>query len=256
VQVGARIINIKIIHIMKLNAILKGAFARFSKKGKKSRSKSSPTSSTNLKKEWESDYVIETGTKIDGVQYYYHKDIMATPCQRYLYLSNFLQEYDMRFDREYLLQEIEAREKLELGIANQFTVKNNSLNLLKAANDLEKLRKLTMQSKERLELVFEPDLIYKIASVVLFDKKENPGFYDAKYGTEKIKKWKEAKATDFFLTMPLNQLLRLNELSQTDLETYLKVASEVKKEHLESISTILSSKAMMPDLLPLSQSET
>lgn len=209
-------------------------------------------SKTDYAKLWQSDYVIEKGPIILGVQYFYHKDIMATPCQRYLYLSNYLQEYDMKFDREYLLQEIEAREKTELAIEALFTVKDGGINLAKVLNKIGELKKLTLQAKERLELIIEPDVIFKIASVVLFDIKENPGFYDAKHGIEKVQKWKKGEATDFFLTMPLQKLLNLRNLSDKDLTTYLQVAKAMKKVHLDSISTTLSNSQTKGDLLPSS----
>jgi len=206
-------------------------------------------SKTDYAKLWDSDYVIEKGPEILGVQYYYHKDVMQTPCQRYLYLSNYLQEYEMRFDREYLLQEIEARETAEKEIEDLFTVKSGGINLAKVLKKIEGLRKLTLQAKERLELIIEPDVIYKIASVVLFDIHENPGFYDAKHGIEKVQKWRDGNVTDFFLTMPLQKLLNLRNLSQEDLKTYLKVAGEVKKEHLANIFTMLSSSQTKEDLI-------
>ena len=246
-EVAERIGDTNLTQIMKLKSISE-AFSRFTEMARilrhKARSKRAPM------KSWDSDYVIEPGPVILGTQYYYHKDIMSTPCQRYLYLSNYLQEYDMKFDREYLIQELEAREKLEQEIENQFVVKGGAINLKKLLDKISDLKKLTMQAKERLELIVEPDVIYKIASVVLFDEKENPAFYDPKHGVEKVQKWRDGEVTDFFLTMPLQKLLNLRKLSEGDLGTYLKVAKAVKKEHLESISTILSSSQMMPDLTP------
>lgn len=231
-----------------LSKFIKEAFSRFTKIGQTLGYKA--PSLVDLKKSWHSDYVIETGPVIAGVQYYYHKDIMSTPCQRYLYLSNFLQEYEMRFDREYLLKEIEAREKLEQQIEDQFTVKGGAINLKRLLDKIGELKKLTMQAKERLELIVEPDMIYKIASVVYFDEKESPGHYDAKYGIEKIQRWRNEKATDFFLTMPLQKLLNLKSLSEGDLETYFQVAKAVKKEHLETIFTTLSNSQTSKDLTP------
>jgi len=231
---------------MKLKSIKEG----FSKLLKEVLTNDHPgLSGKDYAKSWQSDYVIEEGPEILGVQYYYHKDIMATPCQRYLYLSNYLQEYDMKFDKEYLLQEIEAREKAEQQIEDLFTVKSGGINLKKLLDKIGELKKLTMQAKERLELIIEPDVIYKIASVVLFDRKENPGFYDAKYGIEKVQSWRDGKVTHFFLTMPLQKLLNLRTLSEEDLKTYLQVAKAVKKEHLESIFTTLSNNQTTGDLL-------
>jgi cell shape-determining protein MreC len=67
------------------------------------------------------------------------------------------------------------------------------------STDLFELMKLNNQLSERLEFIYDTDLVYKLASVVYFDEKENPEDYDWTYNQKKIDKWKKDKSiNDFF----------------------------------------------------------
>jgi hypothetical protein len=123
------------------------------------------------------------------------------------------------------------------------------LNCINNKNGIQitELSKLTTQLKERLDLIFDVELVYKLASVIYFDENESPYNYDFKYNLEKIKKWKELKLSDFFLQVPMSSIIPLTDLSEQDLDIYMEVSKKINKHHLESIFTMLSEKDKKQD---------
>lgn len=167
---------------------------------------------------------------INGVVYYQFKDISKIKCQRALVVNDWYNELAMRCTRDFLIQHTEAVDKI--------------LNNPKEIN-IGKLAILNQQLKERLDMIYETDIIYKIASVVFFTKDENPYEYDDVLGNEKVKLFKEqVKKKDgwkFFYDRLFKGLIGSTNLSETDLKTYMEVGSQITKKHLETITTILSS---------------
>ena len=166
---------------------------------------------------------IQKVFSINGVNYYQFKDIAKIKCQRALTVNDFYNELTMRATRDFLIQHTEAIEKIL-----------NSNNI-----DIYKVNTLNNQLKERLEMIYETDIIYKIASVVYFTKEENPYEYDDLVGREKIDLFKSQGDAFFFKTLFRN-LIGSVSTSEKDLATYMKVGKEITTEHLKSISTILS----------------
>lgn len=167
---------------------------------------------------------------LNGVAYYQFKDISKVKCQRALVVNDWYNELAMRCSRDYLLAHVEAESKI--------------LNNPKEIN-IGTLAQLNQQLKERLDMIYETDIIYKIASVVFFTKDENPYEYDDVQGAEKVKLFKaEVKKKDgwkFFYERLFKGLIGSTNLSEADLKTYMEVGSQITKKHLETISTILSS---------------
>ena len=158
-------------------------------------------------------------------------DPFNTPCERALDALDIFEEASMRCTRDFLLAHTVAID-----------------NLLKAQTiNIFEIHKLNTQLKERLELIVYPELIYKLASVYYFDETENPYRYDAKYGQEKIKLWKDHGLEDFFLLQPIRKLIPSYELSGINLETYSQITQKIDKVHLESLSTHLSSNQRMAE---------
>ena len=160
---------------------------------------------------------------INGVNYYQFKDIAKIKCQRALTVNDFYNELTMRATRDFLIQHTEAVEKIL-----------NSNNI-----DIFKVNTLNNQLKERLEMIYETDIIYKIASVVYFTKEESPYEYDDLVGREKIDLFKSQGDAFFFKTLFKN-LIGSVDISDKDLATYMKVGKEITTEHLRNISTIMS----------------
>ena len=155
-------------------------------------------------------------------------------CQRALTVNDFYNELTMRATRDFLLLHCEAVDKI---LTNNTKI------------DLGSLFKLNQQLQERLEMIYETDIIYKIASVVFFTKDENPLDYDDLLGREKIALFKEQDKEDkemgFFFGTLFKILIGSTGMSDKDLQIYMEVGSQITKEHLKTISTISSNKSGM-----------
>lgn len=130
-------------------------------------------------------------------------DTFGIPSGRAFHALTYYEEAQMKVEREFLLAYLEAVEK-EL----------NSGQLVKVARHTGILRK-------RLEYIFEPDILYKLASVMFFDASENPYTYDFAYAAKKMELWKKEQVEDFFYGTPLASFLPSFKESGTDLESYI-----------------------------------
>jgi hypothetical protein len=91
---------------------------------------------------------------------------------------------------------------------------------------------------ERMENISNVDLMYKLASVLYFDKKENPYSYDYEYADKKIKAWKKnSDIEDFFLRTPLAEYLPSFDGLPMSITEYTR---EQRKELLRIIKNRLS----------------
>ena len=167
---------------------------------------------------------IEKAFSIAGKGYYQFKDISKMKCNRVLVTNDFYNELTMRATRDFLVKHTEAVEKL---------LNDSEINIFK-------IHQLNQQLKERLEMIYETDIIYKIASVVFFTKEENPYEYDDILGQEKVELFR-AQGDGFFFGKLFKSLIGSTDLSEKDLKTYMTVGQQITSEHLRNISTILSS---------------
>ncbi len=174
------------------------------------------------------DHRIKPSFISGGIQYYEFEDSNSILSGRGFAATNFYKELSMGCTREFLQAHTEAVRSI---------LRNNK------EIDLPGLDKLNMQLIERLEMILDPDTAYKVASVVYFDATENPYSFDYAYAFQKIAKWKKEKVNDFFLQTPVKSLIPSTLWSEETLESYLKVAEAVNKEHLGSIFTMLSGQA-------------
>ena len=169
---------------------------------------------------------------LDGVQYYQFDDAFGMSAQRAFAAIDIFQEVQSRASRDYLIAHNEAMKTL----------------LNSRPIDLTKIANLVNTLDERLTMVFDADLMYKLASVVYFDSSEDPYLYDYKYGVEKIGRFRAAQEKglidNFFLNTPIRQYLPFSDISKDDLEVYTKVGREVTKSHLKFLSDILSKKGL------------
>ncbi len=77
------------------------------------------------------------------------------------------------------------------------------------------------QMKSLTDLAFEPDTVYRLASVIYFDESEDVTKWDKGHNDEKIKAWKGEGTLDFFYKKPFTELMGLKNISETDLRDYL-----------------------------------
>ncbi len=161
-------------------------------------------------------HIIEEAFEVGGVKYYQFSDIFQIPYERGLMALAVYEEVRMRCTREYLQKHVEACRAL----------------LHDDKIDIYKLNLINEQLGDRLNLAFDAEHLYKLASVVFFDEKENPALYEADYCHKKIEFWKKNKElTAFFLQKPLVELIPFLKDADIDLQTYSEMVEKTNKTH-------------------------
>ncbi len=177
-----------------------------------------------------------------GVQYYQLKDLFAQNCLRSFAAISFYEELRMKCTREFLVKHIDKQEELKKGIKNSLTINNGSLNLQLSFELIEESITLDGHIKERLQLIYEPDSVMKLASIVFFDSKEDPLNYDHAHGIEKVNRWKKEGVDGFFLSKHMKDLTDYSSIKEEDLLKYTEVANLMNQEHLNALSSTLLTK--------------
>jgi hypothetical protein len=157
---------------------------------------------------------VEPAFKADGKQYYRFRKETSIPWGRYMYLQTFLKEQELRMDLK-TLHEYVTRIKYAI---------NGSIS---KGVDLITVVKTLGQMESRIELAFEVDTTYRLASVMYFDDQEDLYTYDKAHNDQKIKTWKESRVVDFFYTRPMSELLGLSNLSPEDLQKFIEDQTEL-----------------------------
>lgn len=176
----------------------------------------------------EQKHIIEYAFTVGGVKYYQFADIFNIPFERGLMAVAVYNELDMRCSREYLMKHTETVSEL---------LKGQEI-------DIYKINTLNEQMKQRLQLVTDVDLLYKIASVCFFSEEEDPALYEQDYCVKKIAYWKEHRGVaDFFLQKPLVELIPFLQNVEVDLDTFTNLNNELNELHLERFRMFSSKKA-------------
>lgn len=167
--------------------------------------------------------------KCRGVQYYSFKQDSLVRTGRYMFVQNFLQEvfYRMTVDR---LKAYIARVRSEIDGSKTTADGTPQVNFGNAIVFLDQMKNLT-------ELAFEPETVYRLASVIYFDETEDVTRWDRAHNEKKIAAWKEEGTLDFFYGRPFIELTGLSGISETDLRDCL----EKYQRLTESYSTVLNS---------------
>lgn len=175
-----------------------------------------------------SKYRITKAFECGGIEYYQFDDVFNLPYQRGLTAITFFREMQMNCDRDFLMSFCDAKANIGQKIIDSMSVKNNKLDLNKTIALLNQSAQLDINLKERVAMITDADLIYKLASVVFFDKSESPTHYEHGYNQKKIEHWKKnASMYDFFLQMPVQQLVPFLKQSEGDTHTYLQRITEM-----------------------------
>jgi hypothetical protein len=171
-----------------------------------------------------------------GVDYFELEDSNDLNQGRGFAALNYYKELSMSCTRPFLVAHTTAIDKI---VRNPKTI------------DIIEVAKLNLQLKERTELIIDSLTPYKVASVIFFDKTENPYSFDYAYALKKIEKWKKESVSSFFLQQPLKSLIPSSLWSEENLESYMKIAREIDLEHYQTIlsaaSRVLSEKEMNSD---------
>lgn len=171
-------------------------------------------------------YKVIPAFSVGGKDYWMFDSALEVPTGRFFAAMGIYAEMDMNCSKEYLQSHCKAMEKL-LSDPKKIS--------------LQYIMQLNINLKERLELMPMPDYIFKLASVIFFDKTESLYSYDYDYNKSKIESWKNADADLFFFSKtPLRELVPSLNMPEKDTQTYLTVTKMVEEIHHRLHSDILS----------------
>lgn len=163
---------------------------------------------------------------IGGTDYWTWADTKECPTGRFFAAMGIYREMEMNCDKEYLLTQVKAMEKI---LSNPKSIR------------LDYIMQININLKERVELMPFEDYIYKLASVIFFDKSESVYSYDWEYNKLKIERWKVAGGTlDFFSKTPLADVVPSLSMPEKDTQTYLTVTKMIAETHQALLTGILS----------------
>jgi len=185
---------------------------------------------TGLGKKYFPDHkhVIEFAFEIAGVKYFRFNDVYTLPYERGLMAIAVYEETRMRCSREYLTEHCNAVSEI---LRDPKKV------------DIFRINELNEQMRERLNLAMDVDLLYKLASIVFFDKNENPVLYDAEYNAKKIVFWKKHRGVaDFFFQKPIIELIPFIQNYDFDLDAYSELNAQLNEIHSERLRILNSKK--------------
>lgn len=173
-------------------------------------------------------YRVIPAFSIGGIDYWCFDNTHEVPTGRMLAALAIYGELEMRCDRKYLELHTSAVEKL-FSDPKKISISH--------------LVQLNINLKERLNLAPFPDHIYKMASVIFFDKDESLYSYDFEYNRKKIDKWKAAGGTlDFFSQTPLVELIPSLKMQGKDLHSYSQVVDLIDQTHRMFLQELTSEK--------------
>ena len=173
---------------------------------------------------WHKDnrHIIVPAFEFKGVQYYQIDDYMNIPCQRALEAIRVYEEFDNRCSKAFLLAQCEAID--------------NAVN----KGLLTEVARINKDIKDRLNMIYSPDLIINLASIVYFDENENPMTYEVDYNKKKVIAWREGGLDPFFWSLPLKELLPSLDFSKVDSLTITNLNKEIAQLTLHQIEYLLS----------------
>lgn len=176
----------------------------------------------------DSKYRVIPAFSLQGTDYWCFDNTYEVPTGRMLAALAIYTELEMRCDRSYLETHCNAMDKL-------FSDPKKI--------SLTHVIQLNINLKERLNLAPFPDHIYKMASVIFFDKDESLYSYDFEYNKKKIEKWKAAGGTlDFFSRTPLVELIPSLKQQGADSYMYSQVVSQIDQVHRTLLHDLTSEK--------------
>ena len=156
--------------------------------------------------------------KINGVQYYEFVQPSDMPAERYMAMMDFLDERDLMVTRDNLRELLQKQ--------------NDAMNAGKFTDAMI----INSDLLRMTEMALNFESLYKIASCIYFNLKDNEDLttYDIDYNLEKIEKFKREKIGNFFLNTRMRRYLPYKNLSDSDLQTFLKI-QDINKRKIQPI---------------------
>lgn len=171
-------------------------------------------------------YRVIPAFSLQGEDYWMFDSALEVPTGRMFAAMGIYTEMEMNCSKDYLMSHCKAMEKL-LSDPKKISI--------------QYIAQININLQERLELMPFPEFIYKLASVIFFDKSESLYSYDYEYNNKKIERWKVAGGTlDFFYQTPLKELVPSLNMQEVDSRTYLTVSNMISEAHRKLHSDILS----------------
>jgi len=174
----------------------------------------------------EGKYKITEAFMVNGISYYMFDNLFEMPSGRGFTALTYYDELTMRCSREYLLKHCRA---IDILLSDPKKI------------DYTNIAIIHRNLRDRTELLPIPDHIYKLASVLFFDKTESPFAYNYEYNQKKIEQWKSTEGLlDFFFKTELKNLVPSLGRPETDTLIYSQVLENIDKMHRKDISQVLS----------------
>lgn len=174
--------------------------------------------------------IVKTAFTIGGIEYYELDSIYNLPYERGKMATKAYNELRNKCDDEYLKGHCMAIDNLKKGKGIGYA-------------EITKIFELNDRMKERVFNIIDTDIIYKVASVVFFDKNESPFEYDFDYAKKKIEHWKRHKSVnDFFLQEPMQRLIPFLKLPGVNFQTYSEAITAINKVDWEFLFSLLTEK--------------
>ena len=152
--------------------------------------------------------------------YYQLVNDLDLPEKRFAYLRHYYHEMQMRLTKETLLEFMDAMKK--------------AVNPEKGkAVELGKVDRLIDEITERTKWLFEPESLYRMASVVYFTLDEDITDYDERENEAKIKAFKKKDMLSHFLQTLTNEQSGLFNLSPDALKTYSEQLADLSQKQLD-----------------------
>lgn len=161
---------------------------------------------------------IEYKHTIDGVHYYQLSNDYEMFENRFRYLRTYYAQLEMKFTSK------------ELSSFMDEIIKSCESGKLTKVYDIAK------EVKYRSEWLFEPESLYQLYSVIVFDLQEDIRDFDINYNKKKIEAFKKKGLLKEILSKLLTNAETLLNLSHQDFLNYTKIMEENLKKQRELIS--------------------
>jgi hypothetical protein len=171
-----------------------------------------------IRPEHETEFVFECG----GVSYYKFINEQKIPAKRAMSALDIYAELEQKTDILYHKSGYTA-----------------IIEYLKKGENI-KAGSVAMLALERMQHISNRDLVYKLASVLFFDKNENPYDYDYDYADKKIEIWKANNLDAFFFNLLVPDVIPCLDSYGLDLPTYSRLQEKELIQQLENRLSILS----------------
>ena len=180
----------------------------------------------NRKPKWNKEHrhIIVPAFKWKGVQYYQLDDYMNIPCKRALEAIRIYEEFNNRASRSFMLAK-----------CDEIDSALNSGLLTEAA-------RINRDIKDRLNMVYSPDLVINLASIIYFDDNEDPLTYEVDYNKRKVSAWREGGLDPFFSQLPLSELMPSLDFSKIDSQMLTSLNRDLSELTIAQIDEILLGK--------------